>query len=69
MGQSPTGNLVCRIFLADAGLAVASDNWRAQVRALPLAEDRAWLEANSDGIDESAPLWVEDEPAAASAPV
>ena len=69
MGHSPTGTLVYRVFLADTVLAVASNNWRAQVRALPLAEDRAWLEANSVVIDVSAPLWVKDEPAAACARV
>ena len=41
MGHSPTGNLVCRIFLADAVLAVASHNWRAQVRARPASIEEA----------------------------
>ena len=64
--NSPAGDVVHRDSLADTALAAASDTSRAQVRALPLAEDPDRLEASAEVVD--APLVDEGEPAATPLP-
>ena len=58
LGHSPTGRDVYRVYLADSVLAIASNGWHSQLRALPSAEDRDWLRANSVHVLVTEPLFV-----------
>lgn len=41
------------------GIVVASNNWEAQVAAIPSPEGRAWLKDNTLVINVARPLWIE----------